>query len=85
MRSIRHRRFRWRLEQGADLLLTVSEVQTEDVLQADRRQFEGKRKIPFTAMGLEKRHGARPDGCSGPRRRRRTSRPTGRAALGLWN
>jgi hypothetical protein len=44
------------MEQGADLLLTVKSNQRSLYRQIGR-QFEGKRKIPFTATDFEKRHG----------------------------
>lgn len=48
--------FRWCLDQGADVVLTVKSNQPKPYPQIGC-QLEGKRKIPFTAMGHEKRHG----------------------------
>ncbi len=48
--------FRWCLEQGAELLLTVKSNQ-KTLYRQIGRQFEGRRKIPFTATDVEKRHG----------------------------
>ena len=44
------------MEQGADLLLTVKSNQ-KTLYRQIGCQFEGKRKIPFTATDVEKRHG----------------------------
>jgi hypothetical protein len=48
--------FRWYLEQGADLLLTVKSNQ-KTLYRQIGRQLEKNRKIPFTATDVEKRHG----------------------------
>ena len=44
------------MEQGADLLLTVKSNQ-KILYRQIGCQFKGKRKIPFTATDVEKRHG----------------------------
>jgi hypothetical protein len=48
--------FCWCLDQGADVVLTVKSNQPKLYRQIGC-QVEGTRKIPFTPMAHEKRHG----------------------------
>ena len=48
--------FRWCLEQGADVLLTVKS-NPKTLHRQIGTQFQGKRQIPFTATDRRKRHG----------------------------
>jgi hypothetical protein len=49
--------FRWCLEQGVDVLLTVQSNHKTVYRQVGCQFQDSKRKIPFTAANHQKRHG----------------------------